>query len=406
MFKNTREIMEHFCKDIVLDSKMYKTVHKFEQEFVYRNDEHVNFFGSNLTGVYAIRFKTSDRNMFLIDILELEESVIRKEIVKLDAVKETWVRGTDVLNLSCLYLAHKSLKQPKMSTKEQYQLAKSFLMIMHFKLMGSLMARYFPHPVDPRLAQMTYAAMSKKYAIKQLGSWYKVIEARCDDILSNSSIHKRTLDRFDDDQAIQNMVTDIQNRLKNMLKKIWGIFEEVRSKDNKLLTVSGKLDLDGKSVVRDLIRNESNYIRYINEVSMDQNRFVKKELIVVISDVMQTMPEKLLSDALLHISERMRNNDTKTKELLDEVLLHAFDHFSKDRYASLKLNDLGSMLIKFRALYVASRSKDDKLMNMRDIAEKLVRESCKTKSDVIVYSVRTGVMLYILLRAFTMKHYN
>ena len=96
----------------------------------------------------------------------------------------------------------------------------------------------------------------------------------------------------------------------------------------------------------------------------------------------------------------------KTKELLDEVLLHAFDHFSKDRYASLKLNDLGSMLIKFRALYVASRSKDDKLMNMRDIAEKLVRESCKTKSGVIVYSVRTGVKLYILLRAFTMKHYN
>ena len=34
VFKNTREIMEHFCKDIVLDSKMYKTVHKFEQEFV------------------------------------------------------------------------------------------------------------------------------------------------------------------------------------------------------------------------------------------------------------------------------------------------------------------------------------------------------------------------------------
>lgn len=405
-FKNTKSIMDHFYKHLSVDQNLHKTIHKFEQGFVYRNEEHINFFGSNLTGVYAVRFKTSDRNDILIDIFDVEESEIRKEIVKLDAVGETWVRGTDVLNLSCLYLTHRALKNEKLSVKQRHDLAKSLLMVMHFKLIGSLMSRYFPHPVDPRLAQMTYAAMSKKFSIKQCGSWYKVLEARCEDILSTSSIHKRTLDRFDDDGAIQNMITDIQGRLKNMLKKIWKLFEEVRSKDNKLMTVTGTIDLDGKTVVRDLIRNETQYIRYINEVAMDQQRFIKKELIVVISDVMQTMPDKLLYDALVHVSEKMRKNDKKTQELLGEVLLHAFDYFSKDRYASMKLNDLGTLLIKFRALYVASRSKEEKLLTMRDNAEKLVTESVKSKNSVVIASVRTGLLLYILLRSFSMNHYK
>ncbi len=255
-FKNTKSIMDHYYKHLSIDQNLHKKTHKFEQGFVYRNEEHINFFGSNLTGVYAVRFKTSDRNDVLIDIFDVEESEIRKEVIKLDAVGETWVRGTDVLNLSCLYLTHRALKNDKLSIKQRHDLAKSLLMIMHFKLIGSLMSRYFPHPVDPRLAQMTYAAMSKKFSIKQCGSWYKVLEARCEDILSTSSIHKRTLDRFDDDGAIQNMITDIQGRLKNMLKKIWGLFEEVRSKDNKLMTVTGTIDLDGKTVERTFTAEE------------------------------------------------------------------------------------------------------------------------------------------------------
>lgn len=405
-YNNTKSIMnEHFSK-LAIDTNLFKKVHKFNQGFVYRNEEHINFFGSNLTGVYAMRFKTSDRNDILIDIFEVEESEIRKEIIKLDAVGENWVRGTDVLNLSCLYLTHRALKNEKINQKARYDLAKALLMTMHFKLMGSLMSRYFPHPVDPRLAQMTYAAMSKKFSIKQCGTWYKVLEARCDDILSNSSIHKRTLDRFDDDGAIQNMITDIQGRLKNMLKKIWKLFEEVRSKDNKLMTVSGTIDLDGKTVVRDLIRNESTYIRYIQEVAMDERRFVKKELIVVISDVMQTMPDKFLLDALVFLSGKVRDSDQESQKLLEEVLLHAYDHFNKDRYANMRLNDMGTMLIKFRALYVASRSKEQNLMDMRDKAEKLVAKAIVSKNPVIVASVRTGLMLYILLRAFSMNHYK
>ena len=40
-FKNTKSIMDHFYKHLSVDKTLHKTIHKFEQGFVYRNEEHI-----------------------------------------------------------------------------------------------------------------------------------------------------------------------------------------------------------------------------------------------------------------------------------------------------------------------------------------------------------------------------
>lgn len=111
------------------------------------------------------------------------------------------------------------------------------------------MAWFFKYPVDPRIAEMTYANLSKKFAIKRFGSWYKVLENRCSDIISAQSTWKTTIERFNDDMAIQNMINDIQGRLRAMIKKIWAVMAQVREDDAKMLIVSAKVDLGDKVVV-------------------------------------------------------------------------------------------------------------------------------------------------------------
>lgn len=406
MAANIKVIYDNATADLRFDNQLIKDIDRFTQQFIYKNDDHVNFFGSNLTGVYPVRFTTQDKNDWNIGILDLDETFVRKKIVALPYIKETWVRGTDVMNISCLYLVHRVQQMDQLNPKVKHKLCMDILLSLHFKLISSLMAWFFKYPVDPRIAEMTYANLSRKFAIKQYGSWYKVLEHRCQDILSSNSIWKRTIELFNDDMAIQNMINDIQGRLRAMIKKIWVVMDQVREEDSKMLIVSGKVDLGDKVVVRDLIRDEQVYVRYLRDISVDKARFIKKDLINVIGNVMTTMPEHQLSQVLMKYSDLCIEADKDTLELGTEIMLHAFEHMKRDRTSASRNSNLASTLMKFRALYMASRNKEVKMLFMKDQAEKITASAITSKSPTVIASLRTGLLLYILLRSLSKAHYN
>lgn len=405
MQNNIKSIFDVALQDLKLDADLFKQIDRFTKQFIYKNDDHVNFFGSNLTGVYPVRFTTQDKNDWNIGILDLDELEVRRAIVKLPHIKETWVRGTDVMNMSCLYLVHRIQTLDGLSPKLKHKVCMDILLALHFKLISSLMAWFFKYPVDPRVAEMTYANLSRKYAIKQYGNWLKVLENRCSDILASNSIHKVTIERFNDDMAIQNMINDVQGRLRAMIKKIWTVMAQVRSDDAKMLVVSGKVDLGDKVVVRDLIRDEQTYIRYLKDISIDATRFIKADLIGVIGNVITTMPEHLLREVLIEYCKLCAAADPKTMELGEEIMLHAFEYLNKDRTSMNRNSNLGATLLKFRALYMASRNKEARMIDMKHQAEHIAK-TAKTKSSTVIASLKTGLMLYILLRTLSKQHYN
>ena len=45
-------------------------------------------------------------------------------------------------------------------------------------------------------------------------------------------------------------------------------------------------------------------------------------------------------------------------------------------------------------------------MRMRTQGEAIVKKAIKSRNPSVVASVRTGVMLYLVLRTFAMQHYN
>jgi hypothetical protein len=55
---------------------------------------------------------------------------------------------------------------------------------------------------------------------------------------------------------------------------------------------------------------------------------------------------------------------------------------------------------------MSSRSSEVKLLKIRNSAEVIVRSSTKIKDPSAIAATRTGFMLYVVLRAFTMQHYT
>ena len=63
------------------------------------------------------------------------------------------------------------------------------------------------------------------------------------------------------------------------------------------------------------------------------------------------------------------------------------------------------MLEKLRGAYMSSRSTDVRLIKAREDVEQLIKLATGSRNDNAVASVRTAWMLYLVARAYTMRHY-
>ncbi len=267
------------------------------------------------------------------------------------------------------------------------------------------MAHFFKYPADEATAMATYAALSKKYSIKQHGNWYGVLLNRCMDIVDHQSIHYQTIVKFNDDDAIIYMIQDIQGRLRDVIKKLWKVFEMVRTQNAKILSNSGMIELDGKLMVKDLSRDLPPYKKYIEDVVLDKGRFIKPELVNVITDAITTIPDKLMYEALEHINAKVAT-DKNIQQFIDKIAVHAFQTLLEHGNTKQLLQNKALLISRLKALYMASRSSDPLLLEMRDLGVKIFKKAVNTKSTSTLAAVRTGVMLYITLRMFAKDYYG
>lgn len=400
-----KDIFDDVSRHINFDQKLAKEIQRYVGALMNRNDDHVMFFGSNLTGVYPLRYKTSDRNEWFVDIKDLDEFEIRKRVISDTIIDKDWVRATDAFNLDCLYTIHRFLNS-KLSDRDKQRAVNDTAMALNIKLMGSIMAAYFPYNVDEAVAQEVYARLSRKFYIKKYGNWRSVLEHRSEDITAATSKWLPVLKTFDNDEDIAQCISDIQGRLRSMIKYIWEVFAKVRMDQSKFNRTSMAIEVGGEKIVQELKRDSDTYKEYGLKVALDETTFIKPELITIVDAEMRTMPAKLLTDTLRHLVVLQNKADTKADELITKTIEHAIQTIQSDRSAARNLNDISWLLHKVKVLIMASKTNDPLVFRVRDLAEEMVRASAKTKNNTMIAALRTGLILYIVARTFTMKHYS
>lgn len=408
MADSIKSVFAEVASNLVVNSRLAKDIHDYAVRFVNKNSEHIAFFGGNLLGVQTIRFTSQDKDKWFEDLLDIDDLHLKKEFHSLPAINVKFVVSSDVFNLSCIALLNKIYTSTSLSPGEKERALMDTVLIMQYKLLTSIMYHFFPYPADRAVATATYAALTKKYALKVHGSWQALLEARARDILSTNSIHYRTYTELDNDEAVVYMVNDIQGRLREIVKNMRSVFEIMRNSKNRIVTTNSvAVSLDGESFIRDKTRNFTAYKRYLHEVISDKSSFIRQELVSIIGSAMHTMPERFLVESLQYMTVNYgQRAGVGIGELVDETLLHAFDFIASNRAVLANPNDLAGLISKLRAIYMASRSSDPSLLKMRDLAERIVGKAIPSRNPSVIASVRTGVMLYLVLRAFTMKHYS
>lgn len=408
-----KSIFDRYCAHLKIDQAFIRRLQMYRQGFANKNEEHVAFFGGHLMGVQEVRFLPSDKahwfeNIFGgIDELDLQDELLTLGTLVPDPTKVRFV-STDVMNLSCLWLIHaiysSSLPQ---ALKQQGML--DALLVLEYKFITSILAYWFPHKADEAVAVATYARLTKKFKLKELGSWGALLVYLANNMLAPTSPHykNQTFQKFTDDLDIVYMVNDIQGRIKDYLKNIRDEFEIVRRDPSALIrTNTNTVTIDGEVLVKNRHNAYAVYRRYLTETMSDRNSFIIKELTDIVVGAMPKLPYQAMISTLEYMTRQSGlKGDPNVSRLVDLTLEHLFEFIATNRN-TVNTRDIATLLNKLRNLYAASRAANPTLLEIRAVGEKVVKKAFKTKNEALVASIRTGTLLYLVLRTVTMNYYR
>ena len=401
------EIFNDECKHVVIDSHLIKKLKKYQSDFVLKNTDHQEFFGGNLTGVQVVRFTNSDRNRWFDEILEVDDGPLEERLIVLPGVNKEFHVSSDTMNLSCIWLTHAIYSSPKLTTQQKHDGMLTTILILQYKYITSLIFHYFRYPADKATAEATYAQLNYKYSIKVYGSWSALLEARADEIISESSIHYRTIREMNNNDDVTYMLNDTQGRIRDILKNIYSVFRQVHDQGVRIVTTSSVIEHEGVEVLKEKLSNQSTYNRYLHSIITDKNSFIKSELTSIIEKLIHTMPSKLFIESLEWISGNYRQHGAGViEEVLNETLIHCFDYINNNKDVIRSNTDYATLLTKLKGVYMSSRSTDEALFSLRSKTEKIVKMAITNKNDSVISSIRTGLLLYIVLRTLVKKHYE
>lgn len=389
------------------DEKLAKKIHDFQTGFVNKNEEHLAFFGGNLTGVQIVRFTSQDKDKWFTDILQADDVFLEEELLKLPVINPLFHVSTNIFNHVCMWLIHKFRNSGLINDKVKQTAMVDCGLVLYYGFITSLMFRYYKYPVDKSLAQATYEKLSKKFAIKQYGTWYATLEGRVNDLIGEDKLHGETLKYFTDDIAIIYMISDAQGRIRDMMKNITNETMKVHVQGDRIKSTSSLMDFDGEESLRDSVKSLNRYTTYLHSIVIDKNSFIKNELVEIVQKIMHTMSPRLFKETLEWCSVNSKHLSSREVDILiDETLTHAFSYLNNNRTVFSETSDLPTLIGRLKGIYMSSKSSDVNLLRIRDISQSIVKRATTTKNENMVSSLKTGLLLYIVLRALTMNHYS
>ena len=404
--RNIKSVFEYHCDHLVFDQKLLRKVQTYEQQFVNKNDAHISFFGGNLMGVDPVRFKDEDRNRWFDEIMNVEEDALESDLHDLPEVVTHRHVSSDTMNLACLWMIHKFLTSDKLNEDDKHAGAMAVALVLQYKYITSILASWFKFNADPIIAQATYAALSKRFGLKIAGSWGELLKSRAQAIVGKGELWYKPLIAFDKD--IDKIANDTQGRIKDILKNIRDMFTVVANDpDMHIRNVGTTIELDGELKIRDKTRLITTYMRYLLSIISDRNNFIIPELVGVIAKTVPTMPKSALVSVLSYMSNNSSPKaDKRVQRICEITLQHAFDYLNRNPNTMASNSDIPGLIKKMRSLYQASRTNNPMILEMRDLTEQITAIAIRSKNKVLIAAVRNAVLLYILVRTFTMHHYQ
>ena len=404
-----KEIFDRQFEGVVFDRKFCLRVIQFSNRFMTKNPDHTEFFGGVLLGVNPVTFTEYDRDAWYNEVLTIDEGALRDDFTRnASAVNMDFNVMSEPFNYTSLYICHRLKKENSIPMKLRADAQVHAIMVLHYSYLTSLMYhRFGKYQANREVAQAAYNGLSMKYDIRRYGSWRDMLEARGEEIAFKSPIYRKAVVDFNPDKQVIYTVTTTQGRIRKMINNLYGEYIDTLNSGTRVKSQNATMvTTDGETILRDRTNGYGRYRRYLNEVALDSRGFIKDELVTVTLGAVKNATEEVFRKSLTYLTENIgKPKQGYLEELLDTTLTYLFNYLTSQR-SVLRRNDLSTIISKVKMQLMASRTSDPMVLKIREWGDRLVKSAHHTRTPTVVTSTRTAILLYLVLRAITMSHYN
>lgn len=406
-FKSSNAILsvfDAFGNNLEVTPRWAQNLRKYVYGFTTKNDQYAEFFGSPYLGIYRIVFTSADRNEWFSEIFDVDEEELKENLHACMVVNKNWNVTSDVFNLSIPYLLYRVFKS-NLHHDVKNQAMIDIVAMYHYKCLTSIISNDYKYLAKKELAMETYNQLSLRYDIKRYGSWRALIQARAEFIINpRTGIHYSTFTKMNDDYKILYMVGDIQDRLRGVVNDINKVFHKVKNQTNTVRIEDGVVSLSDGTIVRELTKQVTQYKNYIVNVLTSGSSFYKEELVKYAAEAIPNTPQDKLDRVIRMFPDQYNSPKGQLyRDFVEEVIIHLFEYMTAN---NINFMDLRDVIRKMKGAYLAQRSQNQSVFLMRDTGDDIVKALTGIKTKNKITSIRTSLMLYLVLRTLTRDFYS
>ena len=397
-------LMANYLSHITYDKAFYIQLMKFRLGWVNKNPNYALFLGGNLLGNIPIRFSSADDDMFFIDILGVDESVMREDIYKLKGINKAWKVTSNPMYLTLVYLMHKYSDKP---TDLLQAAITELYYIFAYKAFSSLVSYFFKFDADEGLARAVYERLSNRYLIKELGSWHKVFEHRARDVLPGG-LHWARVKNLNTDNSTR-IIMDLQTRLRDIVKNIFRVLIEVRDNNEKIHSSSLIQTGEDNDSIREVINSPSRIIEYGNRIAGMPSDFINYKVVSFVNSIMSQHADnnekfnallKLISENIQQINEKHKKLNPNTHDtFVGDIINITIEYNARKGISNDYFGNVHSMLLNMKGFLSSSSVNNPLVKNIKYITSTYAQKVLNTTVPWKVSNMTISVILYIFARA-------
>jgi len=139
----------------------------------------------------------------------------------------------------------------------------------------------------------------------------------------------------------------------------------------------------------------------------DRGSFIKPELLRIIEKSVPTANPDMLLKTLQWMSDNAGyGKDDIVNQLTTKTVIYSFNYLASNPGLIKGKRDISGVLFRLRGSFMASRSSDEDLMQLREMAEQIAGFATGSRNDTVKKSIRTAVLLYIMGRIMAKDYYS
>jgi hypothetical protein len=399
-YKDIKDFFKKELDHLEPSKHLTKELKNFRLDWSTKDSDYIDFLGSNLLGVHAINFSSLDNDKLMKETLKIRHyDKLQKEIYEVEGMEKNFKIGSNIIYQTLMWVGYLYSKDKKLKEDERVAGMREVCLIMQYKMFCSTYGWSFKYLTTESIATAVYNKLSHKFLIKQLNSWQEVFEYRAKSCLDSNELNYKRIRKYDTENAIR-LVTDIQIKLKEQIKHIYGVMVEITEKKEGVIQESSTYDggESGEQLV-EVTSGVNTNISKVTNIAFIPNDFIDTEVLNITSNLFKNIDKNLIYKFLKYMSDSDRRDANDIINIIEKSLLITFNYLQRSDINIENREYVPKALIMVRNFWSASKVKND---DMLEVKEFLVKEAFKCtgkKTAWVQVTLAISYIVYIFLRS-------